>query len=227
MTTNLSFFKLRQISVKCPSCETPFATFELARTPAVTAQTPMEADLHRVLPDAHLRAALIAMCPSCIYTWWLTSFQEFHLLPQVVADSPPVSPSKKFAHAVHSGRQFEVHAVDQAVLALNGYWCSREEGMDGKKFLQLAKVQLIQALADNDWSGNRSRYAYILGEVHRLLGEFGEARFRYEQVDKMAGLPLELVDRMTMFAANGNNNPVRLPPHMVEAIFLNKRSATA
>jgi hypothetical protein len=187
----------------------------------------MEADLHRILPDAQLRAALLGMCPNCIYTWWLTSFQEHYMLPQIVPDSPPVNPSKKFAHAVHSGRQFKVHSLDQGILALNGYWCSREEGLDGSKFLLLAKANLQLALADKSWAGNRARYNYILGEVHRLLGEFGDAQSCFEKVDKQAQLPKELVERMSMYAASGNKSPIRLPPHMVEAVFLQKRMASA
>jgi len=216
------FFKLRQITVTCPLCETVFATFEVVRMPAMTRETPVEADLHRILPDALLRSNLLAMCPNCVYTYWLTSFAPHYFLPQVVPDSPPVEPSKKFAHAVQSARQVNNHALDRAILALNGYWCSREEGVagGGEKFLRLAKVELTAALSDNEWRGNRSRYNYVMGETLRLLGEFPQALEFYQQVDRKSGLPFELVDRMQRFAQDGNKNPIRLPPHIVETIFV-------
>ncbi|MBU6450697.1 MAG: hypothetical protein KGS72_02885 [Cyanobacteria bacterium REEB67] len=216
------FFKLRQITVTCPLCETVFATHEVVRLPAMSRETPVEADLHRILPDAELRSNLLAMCPNCVYTYWLTSFTQHYFLPQVVPDSPPVSPAKKFAHAVQSARQVNNHALDRSVLALNGYWCSREEGVEGggEKFLRLAKVELTAALSDNDWVGNRSRYNYVMGEILRLLGEFPQAIEFYQMVDRRSGLPFELVDRMQRFAVDGNKNPVRLPPHIVEAIFV-------
>ncbi len=122
------FFKLRQITVSCPLCETVFATYEVVRMPNMTRETPVEADLHRILPDPELRSNLLAMCPNCVYTYWLTSFAPHYFLPQVVADSPPVEPSKKFAHAVQSARKVNNHALDRSILALNGYWCAREEG---------------------------------------------------------------------------------------------------
>lgn len=223
----MKFFKLKHISVVCPECETIFATMELARTPEITRDTPIEADLHRVLPDAELRAALLATCPNCIYTWWVSAFAAHYYLPQVVPDSPPLQPSKKFAHAVQTGRKHNVHSLDRAVLALNGYWCSREEGLDDIKFLKLAKNELLAALNDPDWVGNRSRYNYIMGEVLRLLGEAREAVRYFEKVDRNAQLPAELLEKMRNFAASGNKNPIRLPPHIVEEIFVPRNAASA
>ncbi len=223
----MKFFKLRQLTLVCPACQTVFATFELARTPPVAADTPMETDLHRILPDAQLRAALLATCPNCIYTWWLSSFREHHYLPQIVPDSPPLEPSKKFAHAVQTGRKSGVSLLDRAVLALNGYWCAREQGAETIKFLKLAKVELAGALADQSWVGNRSRYNYIEGEVCRLLGEFEEADKYYALVDKSSGLPAELITKMRSFAASGNKNPIRLPPHLVQVIFMQPNAASA
>lgn len=222
----IKFFKLRQLSLVCPDCETVFASFELARTPPVERNTPVETDLHRVLPDPELRAALLATCPNCLYTWWLSSFSEHHFLPQLVPDAPPLEPSKKFAHAVQTGRKKNVHFLDRGVLALNGYWCSREEGKDGEKFLKLAKLELTSALADETWFGNRPRYNYILAEVLRLSGEFAEADKYYQQV-KGANLPREMVEKMRSFAASGNKAPVRLPPHLVEEIFVPKAAIGA
>jgi len=223
------FFKLRQITVTCPLCETVFATYEVVRLPVMTRETPVEADLHRILPDPALRSNLLAMCPNCVYTYWLTSFAPHYFLPQVVPDSPPVEPSKKFAHAVQSARKVNNHALDRAVLALNGYWCSREEGVEGggEKFLRLARVELTTALSDNDWAGNRSRYNYIMAEILRLLGEFDQATVFYQMVDRKCGLPFELVDRMQRFASEGNKNPIRLPPHIVEAVFVPNMAQTA
>jgi hypothetical protein len=216
----MKFFKLRQLTVTCPECQTIFATYEVARMPPIDQSTPVESDLHRVLPDAELRSSLLAMCPNCIYTWWLSSFKEHHFLPQVVPDTPPTEPATKFAHAVASGRKYNVHALDKAVLALNGFWCAREEGVSGDKFLALAKKELSVALADNTWDGNRARYNYVMGEILRLSGEFQGAAKYFEQVDKRAGLPTELVAKMREFALSGNKNSVRLPPHIVGQIFV-------
>lgn len=225
------FFKMRQITVTCPLCETVFATYEVVRMPSIIRDTPVEADLHRILPDALLRSNLLAMCPNCVYTAWLTGFSQHYFLPAVVPDSPPVEPCKKFAHAVQSARKVNNHALDRAILALNGYWCAREEGGEAEagaeKFLQLARVELTAALADNDWAGNRSRYNYVMGEILRLLGDFEQAMVFYKRVDRKCGLPFELVDRMHRFAREGNKNPIRLPPHIVEAVFVPRMAQSA
>jgi hypothetical protein len=223
------FFKLRQITVTCPLCETVFATYEVVRMPSMDRDTPVESDLHRILPDPELRSNLLAMCPNCVYTAWLTAFAPHYFLPQVVPDSPPVEPSKKFAHAVQSARKVNNHALDRSILALNGYWCSREEGTEGggEKFLKLARVELTAALSDKDWAGNRSRYNYVMGEILRLLGDFEQAAVFYKMVDRKCGLPFELVDRMHRFAREGNKSPIRLPPHIVEAIFVPRMTQTA
>ncbi len=216
----MKFFKLRHLTVVCPECQTIFATYEVARMPAIDTTTPVESDLHRILPDAELRSSLLAMCPNCIYTWWLSSFKEHFYLPQVVPDSPPTEPAKKFAHAVASGRKHNVHALDKAVLALNGYWCAKEQGVDGARFLALAKSELQTALTDDSWAGNRSRYNYVMGEIARLTGDFALAVNHFEKVDKTAGLPTELVSKMQEFAVSGNKSSVRLPPHIVGMIFV-------
>jgi hypothetical protein len=210
------FFKLRQITVTCPLCETVFATYEVVRMPVMTRDTPVESDLHRILPN-------------CVYTAWLTAFAPHYFLPQVVPDSPPVEPGKKFAHAVQSARKVNNHALDRSILALNGYWCSREEGAEGggEKFLKLARVELAAALSDNEWAGNRSRYNYVMGEILRLLGDFEQAAAFYKMVDRKCGLPFELVDRMHRFAREGNKTPIRVPPHIVEAVFVPRVTQTA
>ena len=223
----MKFFKLRHLTVVCPECETVFATFELARTPPVDKNTPIEADLHRILPDPELRAALLATCPNCLHTWWLSSFSEHYFLPQVVPDTPPLEPSKKFAHAVQTGRKNNVHFLDRAVLALNGYWCSREEGLTGEKFLKLARTEMAAALKDTSWVGNRGRYNYLMAEILRLLGEFAEADQYYQKVDRNSRLPRELTEKMRSFAQGGNKAPVRLPPHSVEEIFVPKSAVSA
>jgi hypothetical protein len=66
-----------------------------------------------------------------------------------------------------------------------------------------------------------------MAEILRLLGEFDQARTFYQIVDRKCGLPFELVDRMQRFASEGNKTPIRLPPHIVEAIFVPNMAQTA
>jgi len=228
-------FILRDTSLICPSCSTPFASPQIARMPNITAETTIEADLHRVLPAAAVRGALIAICPACVYTWWSTAFAPHFYVPDLLVPSPEIEYPKKFAHAVLTGRKNGAHALDRALLALNGLWCAREtyigagpEQMDNyradnERWLVLAVQELDTALRDEDWNGNRHRYAYIMGEVLRQLADFHAAvRYLDTVVARRAMLPQELIDHQRQLAMAGVSDPTVLPPHVVEAIFLPK-----
>lgn len=216
----MKLYTLKQSVLICPSCELIFATTQIDRTPALTRESRVEADLHRVMPDATIRASLLATCPECIYTWWLSAFAPHYMLPEMVPDAPPVSNDKKFGHAVLSGRKNGAHSLDRAVVALNGYWCAREDFLPSAKWLELAAKELHEALSDESWNGNRGRYQYIMGEVLRLMGDFhGAVRF-YSMVTRRSVLPRQLIDHQIQAAKEGSSKPILLPPHIIEEIFL-------
>lgn len=216
------------MSVICPQCSAVFATQHLAYMSSITVDSPVEADLHRVLPHPAARAALVAMCPNCIYTWWISSFAPHHFVPDLVPEAPEVEFSKKFAHAVLSGRNSGAHALDRALLAMNGLWCAREYGDSASadtvhKFLELSYTELHTALSDEAWEGNRSRYTYLLAEICRQLGQFASALELFRQVDRKALLPRELIDQQAALALMQDVRPVLLTPQLVEQIFRPKK----
>jgi hypothetical protein len=225
-------FIIRDVSVVCPACYTPFATPQLVAMPALTPQSPVEADLHRVLPSAAVRGALISICPACIYTWWATAFANHFFVPDLLVPSPEIEYPKKFAHAVLTGRKNGVHALDRALVAMNGLWCARETYIgagqelaaeyktDNEKWLVLAVQELDEALKDPHWQGNRSRYSYMMGELLRQMGDFHSAVRYFDLVDRSSLLPAQLVRHQRDLAVAGNAASVRLPPHLVESIFL-------
>lgn len=215
----MKVYALRRISVQCPKCEQVFATMQAFRMPKISLQSKVEADLHRVLPDAFIRASLLSTCPECIYTWWQSAFRTSFMLPAMVPDAPPVSNAKKFGHAVLTGRKEGAHALDRAMVAMNGYWCAREDWQDGAKWLELASRELAEALSDESWVGNRSRYNYIMGEVQRLLGNFDQAIKYFGMVNRRSALPKELVVHQTNQARQGNSRPITLPPHIIDGVF--------
>lgn len=234
MQVEIQDFIVKDSSIVCPACKTPFATPLVVRMPEMTRDTVVEADLHRVLPDACIRAALIAICPACIYTWWSTVFAPHFYVPDLLVPSPEVEYPKKFAHAVLTGRKNGAHAIDRALLALNGLWCARETYFgagpeklpeykaDNEKWLTLAAQELDEALRDPNWDGNRSRYSYMMGEILRQLGDFHNAVAYFDLVDRRSMLPVELVKHQRKLATDGNGEPVVLPPHVVEQIFMPK-----
>ena len=166
-TIEIQDFVIRESSVLCPSCLTPFATPLLEKMPDITPETTVEADLHRVLPDAAIRGALIAICPACIFTSWSSAFGMHFFVPELLVPAPQIEYPKKFAHAVLTGRKNGAHPLDRAMLALNGCWCARETYIgatqeqlagyqaENERWLTLASQEMETALNDTSWNGNR------------------------------------------------------------------------
>ncbi len=183
-------FVLKEASIICPDCDYPFATLDLVSMPNLVAESAVEADLHRILDDPAIRGALIAVCPACTYSWWISAFRSHHFVPELLVPAPPIEYSKK------SGNPAEI-----------GRW------------LKLAVNELKTAMEHETWQGNTSRYSYILGELLRLMGDFHSAVSYFQKVDRRSLLPKELVEHQIAEAKAGNSQPVLLPPRMVEEIF--------
>jgi hypothetical protein len=88
--------------------------------------------------------------------------------------------------------------------------------------MKLAVQELEEALNDDSWQGNRSRYSYMMGEVLRQMGDFHKAVKYLDLVDRKSMLPFELIRHQREMAVNGQAEPVQLPPHLVEQIFMPK-----
>ena len=219
-------FVLKESSLVCPDCDYPFATLDLVSMPNLVAESAVEADLHRILDDPAIRGALIAVCPACTYAWWISAFRSHHFVPDLLVPAPPIEYSKKFGVAIVSGRKHGEPLLDTAILAMNGYWCAREEVAAGTgnateigRWLKLAVKELKTAMEHESWQGNTSRYSYILGELLRLMGDFHGAVSYFQVVDRRSLLPRELVEHQIAEAKSGNSKPVLLPPRLVEEIF--------
>ena len=213
-------FILKSQTVICSSCEAVFATLAIEQMPPVTGETRIETDLHRVLDNPEIRSSLIAMCPSCNYCWWLTSFVTGGLDPDLLPAADKVDYAKRFAHAVFTGRKKNAGAIERALLALNGYWCAKEAKQPVERWLDLAIQELGSALKDKEWEGNRGYYHYVMAEMLRLAARFDEALSYYSAVlPAIAGIPAELLEMQKQRAAARDAQTYLLPSHLVQAIF--------
>lgn len=212
-------YKLGEITLMCPKCQQIFATANVEEIPVINELARIEADLHRALPDAAIRAAMIATCPSCTYTWWTESFIPNDTVPLLAVDAPAIEPVKKFGHAILSSRMYGATNLEKAQIALNAYYCARDSFQSGEKILQIAKDELKTAIETEPNMKNKSRHIYMLAEVHRLSGEFHEAVKYFYQVDRSALLPQELLDHQIRQAKLGNSKPVTIPHHIVKQIY--------
>jgi tetratricopeptide (TPR) repeat protein len=219
----LEEFTLRQAIVVCPTCNVSFCTPQLTHMPIITASTPVETDLHRILPNGAIRAALVGFCRGCGYAWWITSFKTKALLPDTLtADEYSMERlqyPRKFASAFVTGKKIDASARELALIALNGGWCARETGLGTDRWLELAAEELERALADKSTIGNRGYYHYIMGEIYRQLKDYEKAISHFNRVNYHSRLPRELVLRQKVQATAGDSSATRLPPYLVELLF--------
>lgn len=215
--TQTESYKLGQVAVMCPKCQQIFATAQVDEIPALNPHARIETDLHRVLPDAAIRAAMIATCPSCTYTWWTESFIPNDTVPILAIDAPSIDPVKKYGHAILSSRMFGATNQERAQIAMNAYFCARESFQSGESILSIAKDEFKNVIT-NDTNYSK-RLVYILAEIHRLSGEFHEAVKLYNQVERGALIPNELLQHVSKQAKLGNSKPIVIPYHIVKQIY--------
>ena len=212
-------FIIHQKSVSCTNCDKVFATPINQALPDMSKTTPVESDLHRILPYGAVRASMVTICPFCQYAWWASTFSGHFTLPIGIPEAPAIEQAKKFAHAVFTGRKNNYHVLDRAMLALNGYWCAQECHDQTDKWLALAIQELTAALAEQNWTGNRARYHYILAELLRRQGEFDAACKEFDLVDESANLPADLIKKQKQLTSKHENHSVSLTKEEVEKIF--------
>ncbi len=219
-------FVINDTSIVCRACDYPFATPNLEKMPNLTPESLVEADLHRVITNPAVRGSLVAVCPACTYSWWISAFRPHHFVPDLLVPAPPVDYSKKFGVAIVSGRKQGEPLLDMAILAMNGYWCAKEEvaaglGLEAEigRWLKLAVRELKAAMEHASWQANTSRYTYILGELLRQMGDFHGAFSCFQKVDRKSLLPSELVEHQMNMAKEGKAQPTLLPARLVDQIF--------
>lgn len=216
-------FKLRQATAVCPACSVQFETPYLLNVPAITTRTALETDLHRVLPDPAIRAALIGLCLDCGYGNWISHFGIKTQEAESFEVSEAIEYPRKFANAFITARAAGATAVELALIALNGGWCSREAGLPYERWLDLAAQELDKALFDKSWNGDRGYYHYLLAEICRQLGDFTTAVRHFNKASLSSRLPRQLITRQKVQAIAADSSHTLLPPQLVEKLFCPKR----
>ncbi len=220
MESTQTDFKLKDIVVICRSCGLAFATSALVEIPPISDLDQVEADLHRVLPNADLRAALIAVCPDCHFASWTSTFTRVPLKVNVVPRSECPA-AQKYALAVKTGRDNNMHPLDLAFIALNGCWAAREAGEPDDLWLELAAFEHARGLADNPLSAEEDGLGHLMmAEIWRQLRQFDRAIRHYDLALKDHSVPKDLITRQRMLAQNSHSAPTSLPAAMVREVFI-------
>lgn len=218
---NVEGFTLRQSSVVCPECKTVFATHVLEELPPVTELDIIEADMHRVLPEAKLRGALICVCPFCQYADWTTKFSGSIINPDILPLEDEVQHSRKFAMAVKYARNKGLAALDIAYIALNGLYCAREAGEAAEPWLELCVYEHGRGMESEDliWQPATSHDHLVMAELWRQVRHFDKALISYELAREDGTIPTDLINHQINISRAGDSNQTVLPPYLVRILF--------
>jgi hypothetical protein len=188
--------------------------------PPVTEDDAVEADLHRVLPDAEMRAALIAVCPHCGYAGWTVKFVRSTINPEILPDAKQIEHAKKFALAVKEARKRDLNPLDIAWIAINGLYCTREADEPHELWLELAAYEQNRGMTEDYLIPDSNGQDHlIMAELWRQLKSFDRALSEYEMASKDDFIPAELIKHQMMIAKQGDWSPTLLPPYLVRLVF--------
>lgn len=220
-------YVLKDIAVICLGCSVTFVTSCLTAVPPVTEYDAVEADMHRVLPDACLRGALIAVCPECGFASWTAKLKRSSINPEILPEPMVIEHSKKYALAVKTGRARHLDALDLAYIAVNGLYCAREAGEDAELWLELAAYEQRRGMGGELLLPPTGPDHLIMAELYRQLKNFDQALIEYDLALADEDMPKELIAQQKMLTAAGNSDPTILPPFLVRIVFPDAAEATA
>jgi hypothetical protein len=212
-------YVLKDRSLICLDCQSIFASRVLADLPPVTVLDKVEADLHRVLPHPGLRAALVAVCPSCGYADWASRFRVSIINPVMVPPSPDLPHARKFAMAVKHARLKGINPLDIAYIALNGLYCAREAGENDESWLELCAFEQSRGLDPEEIVVETGSDHLTMAELWRQLGSFDSALDEYSKAGMDGTIPPELIRQQITLAKAGDRSPTILSPYLVRQVF--------
>lgn len=213
-------FVLADTFLTCPYCQLAFHSRVLQSAPSVKPGDKVEADLHRVLPSAEIRAAMLAVCPDCAYCAWTTRFTSYRLKAKLVPAAPSIEPTKKFALAIKWAREERIHALDLAFIALNGLWCARENGEDTELWLKLLADAHEKGIKAFDQPADKDGYSHlVMGEIWRQSGQFDKAINEYRKAQTDPTINKSLINQQTMLAFRKDKEPALLSDDLIAELF--------
>lgn len=213
-------FRLDEAVVVCPNCQAGFVTSILVHTPDLSGQDTVEADLHRVFPDAEIRGALLSVCADCKYCAWTSQFKPANVKPELVKREPQIDATKKFALAVKWAREKKYHHLDIGFIALNGLWCSREAGEDDSLWLELTAIEHEKGLKQSPSRPEEEGYLHLaLGEVYRQMRQFEKALKEYEIALADTSINREILQHQIGLAQRSISGVTPLPHRIVKELF--------
>ena len=213
-------FILEEAVVLCPDCQSPFRTEVLVETRPLNSTDVVEADLHRVFPDAAIRAALLSLCPECKYCAWASQFKPFNIKAELVKRETEIEPCRKYALAVKSARQRQIHSLDIAFIALNGLWCARESSEPDALWLELSIFEHEKGMENSPTRPEDDGITHlIMGELYRQSRNFEAASEHYNLAAQDKSIVKEVLEHQRSLTAKGLSTVTAIPLRIVRILF--------
>lgn len=217
---NISGFIFKDYAAVCPECRGICFTERLIDMPLISSEDRVEADLHRVYPDARIRASLLGHCPVCNYCSWLQDFALMETVPESTQAESSIAPSKRFALAVKSARAKNLHPLDIAYIAINGLWCAREAGESDELWLELAAYEHHKGMKEHTAPPEKDGFTHlIMGELWRQLKQFDAASEELKLALLDANIPREIPQHQLVLCQKQDSSPTALPAYLINDLY--------
>ncbi|MBY0357758.1 MAG: hypothetical protein K2W82_07135 [Candidatus Obscuribacterales bacterium] len=217
---NISGFIFKDYAAVCPECKGVSFTERLIDMPLISSEDRVEADLHRVYPDARIRASLLGHCPVCNHCSWLQDFALMEVVQESTQAESSIAPSKKFALAVKSARAKNIHPLDIAYLAINGLWCAREAGESDELWLELAAYEHHKGMKEHTAPPEKDGFSHLMmGELWRQLKQFEAASEEFKLALLDANIPREIPQHQLILCQKQDFSPTALPAYLINDLY--------
>ena len=198
-------------TIRCPACDTSFQVRTVGSCGAAGQDTDFRPKYWGANPLPHF----VHTCPNCLFSGTSGHFEgavddrlrAWLASEKALGTRAPKSASARFALAARCREQARDDALSVADLYLRGSWCARSEGdREVERRCQQATAEHLTAglEANQVPQEELDTIRYLLGEIHRRLGDFDRAVTLLERVTE--GQIGELAKRQLEFARAKNSD---------------------
>lgn len=211
--------------MRCPECNTNFPAEIIKSTGSGGV---LESDLCYRAGGIFVYPFFVVVCPGCRFAAYHEEFvflgefprySHYHPIQRVLGEflrgQRRLYPgSEKYRLAAISMRRKKTDVLQQAHLHLRGSWCARQEGdAAAERYHQEQAVRNFRQVLQESGGVEAAVASYLVGELCRRLGRFGEAEAAFACVEE-GTLPAWLRPGFTAMrerARRGDSAPQMLP----------------
>lgn len=199
--------QLTEIGVKCHQCGIRFRSRQV---PIILDRGRRNSELRLLGEAQHFEPYAVCTCPSCSHADWATAFRRTEEPAVLGQKNEP--PHLQYRAAALNGERAGKSFYKIGQLYLYAAWCAEDVGAlpQSREYRKLAIDSFEKALADGSCPNDkRGEIQYLIGELHRRAGDFGECLEYFEKViPHLPGKFAMMARRLMRLAEQGETAPI-------------------